>query len=129
MINIDLLSLDRYLSIIIDSVYSFKSSDPYQTEINKNSRSILLDYMFNLYNHSELYDNARSILLNKINQLKRNLALKSLKDIKISNPKYAFDRFQIQKIDDFLDNPKNYKIIEDYDIPDGSPIGDFSCDY
>ena len=104
-------------------------SDPYQTEINKNSRSILLDYMFNLYNHSELYDNARSILLNKINQLKRNLALKSLKDIKISNPKYAFDRFQIQKIDDFLDNPRNYKISEDYDIPDGSPIGDFSCDY
>ena len=60
-------------------------------------------------------------------KLKRSIVLKV--GIKEFNLKYAFDRFQIQKIDDFLDNPRNYKISEDYDIPDGSPIGDFSCDY
>ena len=49
--------------------------------------------------------------------------------VKEFNPKYVFDRFQIQKIDDFLDNPKKFNMIKNYDIPDGSPIGDFSCDY
>ena len=127
MLNKRLLSLDEYLDVIINSVYKFKSSDPYQTEINKNSRSILLDYIFNIYNHSELYDNARSILLDKIIKLKRSIVLKV--GIKEFNPKYAFDRFQIQKIDDFLDNPKKFNMIKNYDIPDGSPIGDFSCDY
>ena len=40
-----------------------------------------------------------------------------------------YNRFLINKIDGFLINPDKYKPIEKTKIPDGSPIGNFSCDY
>ena len=118
MLNNNLMSLDKYLDIIIDSVHNFNSSNTYQIELNKNSRSIILDYIFNLYSHPALYDNGRSILLNKIFKMKNEL-----------NSKNVFDNLLIKRINDFLDNPEKYIMIQNYSIPDGSPIGDFSCDY
>jgi len=118
MLNNNLMSLDKYLDIIIDSVYSFISSNTYKIELNKNSRSILLDYIFNLYSHSSLYDNGRSVILNKIYKIKKEL-----------NSKDSFDSLLTKRINDFLDNPEEYNMIRNYTIPDGSPIGNFSCDY
>ena len=118
MLNNNLMSLDKYLDIIIDSVYRFISSNTYKIELNKNSRSILLDYIFNLYSHSSLYDNGRSVILNKIYKIKKEL-----------NSKDSFDSLLTKRINDFLDNPEEYNMIRNYTIPDGSPIGNFSCDY
>ena len=39
------------------------------------------------------------------------------------------DDLDYSKIDGFLNNPDQYKPIEKTKIPDGSPIGNFSCDY
>ena len=118
MLNNNLMSLDEYFDLIIDSVYDFNSSNTYQIELNRNSKSIILDYIFNLYNNSSLYDNARSIVLNKIGEIRKEL-----------NSKNSFDNLLIKRINDFLDNPKKYIKIQNYTIPDGSPIGNFSCDY
>ena len=118
MLNNNLISLDKYLDIIIDSIYNYNSSNKYQDELNKNSKSIFLDYIFNLYNQSSLYDNGRSTVLSNIKKLKKEL-----------NSKYSFDALLIKRINDFLDNPEEYTMSQNYTIPDGSPIGDFSCDY
>ena len=118
MLDNNLISLDKYFDMIINSIYNFQSSNTYQLELNKNSRSIVLDYMFNLYNHPSLYDNGRSILLNKIYEIKKDL-----------NSKDPFDNLLSKRIIDFLENPEEYIMIQNYSIPDGSPIGDFSCDY
>ena len=118
MLDNNLISLDKYFDMIINSIYNFESSNTYQLELNKNSRSIVLDYMFNLYNHPSLYDNGRSILLNKIYEIKKDL-----------NSKDPFDNLLSKRIIDFLENPEEYIMIQNYSIPDGSPIGDFSCDY
>ena len=119
MLNSNLMSLDKYLGIIIDSIYNYNNlSNRYQEELNKNSRSILLDYIFNLYNQSSLYDNGRSIVLSKIKKIKNDL-----------NSKKSFNALLIKRINDFLDNPDEYIMSQNYTIPDGSPIGDFSCDY
>jgi hypothetical protein len=40
-----------------------------------------------------------------------------------------YNRFLINKINGFLSNPDQYKPIVKTKIPDGSPIGNFSCDY
>ena len=112
------MSLDEYFDLIIDSVYDFNSSNTYQIELNRNSKSIILDYIFNLYNNSSLYNNARAIVLNKIDKIKKEL-----------NSKNSFDALLIKRINDFLNNPGEYIMIQDYAIPDGSPIGNFSCDY
>ena len=118
MLNNNLISLDEYFDNIIDSLYNFNSSSTYEMELNKNSKSIILDYVFNLYSHPALYDNGRSIVLNKILKIKKEL-----------NSKNVFDSLLIKRINHFLDNPNEYNISQNYTIPDGSPIGDFSCDY
>ena len=118
MLNNNLISLDKYFDNIIDSLFNFNSSNTYEMELNKNSKSIILDYVFNLYSHPALYDNGRSIVLNKILKIKKEL-----------NSKNVFDSLLIKRINHFLDNPNEYNIIQNYTIPDGSPIGDFSCDY
>lgn len=118
MLNNNLISLDKYFDNIIDSLFNFNSSNTYEMELNKNSKSIILDYVFNLYSHPALYDNGRSIVLNKILKIKKEL-----------NSKNVFDSLLIKRINHFLDNPNEYKISQNYNIPDGSPIGDFSCDY
>jgi len=118
MLNNNLISLDKYFDNIIDSLFNFNSSNTYEMELNKNSKSIILDYVFNLYSHPALYDNGRSIVLNKILKIKKEL-----------NFKNVFDSLLIKRINHFLDNPDEYNISQNYNIPDGSPIGDFSCDY
>jgi len=118
MLNNNLISLDKYFDNIIDSLFNFNSSNTYEMELNKNSKSIILDYVFNLYSHPALYDNGRSIVLNKILKIKKEL-----------NSKNVFDILLIKRINHFLDNPNEYNISQNYTIPDGSPIGDFSCDY
>ena len=118
MLNNNLISLDKYFDNIIDSLFNFNSSNTYEMELNKNSKSIILDYVFNLYSHPALYDNGRSIVLNKILKIKKEL-----------NSKNVFDSLLIKRINHFLDNPNEYNISQNYNIPDGSPIGDFSCDY
>ena len=62
MLDNNLISLDKYFDMIVNSIFNFESSNRYQLELNKNSRSIVLDYMFNLYNHPSLYDNGIYII-------------------------------------------------------------------
>ena len=40
-----------------------------------------------------------------------------------------YNSFLLNKIKGFLDNPDKYIPVEKTKIPDGSPIGNFSCDY
>ena len=40
-----------------------------------------------------------------------------------------YNDFLISKISGFYANPSQYIPIEKTKTPDGSPIGDFSCDY
>jgi hypothetical protein len=40
-----------------------------------------------------------------------------------------YNSFLVNKINGFLDNPDKYIPVEKTKIPDGSPIGNFSCDY
>ena len=40
-----------------------------------------------------------------------------------------YNSFLVNKINGFIDNPDKYIPIEKTKIPDGSPIGNFSCDY
>jgi hypothetical protein len=71
------------------------------------------------FNNSSTNDLSKSIILASIMDTMKNLS---------TNPN-NYNRFLINKIDGFLSNPDQYKPIEKTKIPDGSPIGNFSCDY
>ena len=115
----DILTLENYLTEISKSIFNNKKLNTYEESVNKNTSSLFLDHLFIAFNNPRTNDLSKSIILASIMDTMNNLS-------KNSN---NYNRFLINKIDGFLINPDKYKPIEKTKIPDGSPIGNFSCDY
>ena len=115
----DILTLENYLAEISKSIFDNKKLNTYEESVNKNTSSLYLDHLFMAFNNSRTNDLSKSIILANIMDTMNNLS---------TNPN-NYNRFLINKIDGFLSNPDQYKPIEKTKIPDGSPIGNFSCDY
>ena len=115
----DILTLENYLAEISKSIFDNKKLNTYEESVNKNTSSLYLDHLFIAFNNSRTNDLSKSIILASIMDTMNNLS---------TNPN-NYNRFLINKIDGFLSNPDQYKPIEKTKIPDGSPIGNFSCDY
>ena len=115
----DILTLENYLAEISKSIFDNKKLNTYEESVNKNTSSLYLDHLFMAFNNSKTNDLSKSIILASIMDTMSNLS---------TNPN-NYNRFLINKIDGFLSNPDQYKPIEKTKIPDGSPIGNFSCDY
>ena len=115
----DILTLENYLAEISKSIFDNKKLNTYEKSVNNNTSSLYLDHLFMAFNNSRTNDLSKSIILASIMDTMNNLS---------TNPN-NYNRFLINKIDGFLNNPDQYKPIEKTKIPDGSPIGNFSCDY
>ena len=115
----DILTLENYLAEISKSIFDNKKLNTYEKSVNNNTSSLYLDHLFMAFNNSRTNDLSKSIILASIMDIMNNLS---------TNPN-NYNRFLINKIDGFLNNPDQYKPIEKTKIPDGSPIGNFSCDY
>ena len=119
MFGENILKLDKYLMMISNSIFNNKKMSLYESSINNNISSLFLDHLFLAFNNSKTNDLSKSIILSSImSNLER-----------LSNNPNDYNNFLINKISGFLDNPDKYKPIEKTKIPDGSPIGNFSCDY
>lgn len=119
MFGENILKLEDYLTIISNSIFSNKKMSLYESSINNNTSSLFLDHLFLAFNNSKTNDLSKSLILSSIVNTKETLS-SNLND---------YNAFLVNKINGFLDNPDKYKPIEKTKIPDGSPIGDFSCDY
>jgi hypothetical protein len=115
----DILTLENYLVEISKSIFDNKKLNTYEESVNKNTSSLYLDHLFMAFNNSSTNDLSKSIILASIMDTIKNLS---------TNPN-NYNRFLINKINGFLSNPDQYKPIVKTKIPDGSPIGNFSCDY
>jgi len=115
----DILTLEDYLAEISKSIFDNKKLSTYEESVNKNTTSLYIDHLFMAFNNSRTNDLSKSIILASIMDIMNNLSTKS----------NNYNSFLINKIDGFLINPDKYKPIEKTKIPDGSPIGYFSCDY
>ena len=119
MFGENILKLEDYLTTISNSIFRNKKMSLYETSINNNTSSLFLDHLFLAFNNSKTNDLSKSLILSSILNTKETLS-SNLND---------YNAFLVNKINGFLDNPDKYKPIEKTKIPDGSPIGDFSCDY
>ena len=119
MFGENILKLEDYLSIISNSIFSNKKMSLYESSINNNTSSLFLDHLFLAFNNIKTNDLSKSLILSSIMNTKETLS-SNLND---------YNSFLVNKINGFLDNPDKYKPIEKTKIPDGSPIGNFSCDY
>ena len=114
-----ILTLDDYLKTISRSIFNNRKMNEYELSLNNNTSSLFLDHLFMAFNNINTDDLSKSIILSNI----KNLSMK-LK----SNPN-IYNDFLVNKIDEFIINPDKYIPVSKSKIPDGSPIGDFSCDY
>tara|TARA_A100001011_G_scaffold362582_1_gene411649 strand:- start:11425 stop:13791 length:2367 start_codon:yes stop_codon:yes gene_type:complete len=114
-----ILMLDDYLTIISNSIFSNNRMSPYESSINKNTSSLFLDHLFLTFNNINTNDLSKSVILSSIINTKEKLS-SNLND---------YNSFLVNKINGFIDNPDKYIPVEKTKIPDGSPIGNFSCDY
>ena len=119
MFGENILKLEDYLTIISNSIFSNKKMSLYEASINNNTSSLFLDHLFLAFNNIKTNDLSKSLILSSILNTKETLS-SNLND---------YNAFLVNKINGFLNNPDKYKPIEKTKIPDGSPIGDFSCDY
>ena len=119
MFGENILKLEDYLSTISNSIFSNKKMSLYESSINNNTSSLFLDHLFLAFNNSKTNDLSKSLILSSIVNTKE----------KLSSDLNNYKAFLVNKINGFLDNPDKYKPIEKTKIPDGSPIGNFSCDY
>ena len=111
--------IKEYLDMIGDSVFDLKKLDNYEMLIKKNIISLFIDQLFISYIDGTTDEISKSILLGFINETRESL---------IQNND-TFNNYLISKIDSFISKPELYESIEKTKVPDGSPIGNFSCDY
>ena len=115
----DNLTLDEYFNSITISIFKNKNINAYETAINKNTSTLYLDHLFTAFNSENISDLSKSKILSSIRTIRKLLI----------NDSSDFNDFLIYKIDDFFDKPEDYIPVQKTKIPDGSPIGNFSCDY
>ena len=119
MFGKNILSLENYLTEIQNSVFKKMKMSEYESSINKNTQSLFLDHLFMAYNNKQSNDISKSKIYSSINSLMNYLM----------RNRSEYNDFLITKINGFYANPNQYIPIEKTKTPDGSPIGDFSCDY
>ena len=119
MFGSEILTLDNYLETISNSIFSNKKMNNYESSVNNNTSSLFLDHLFMSFNNKNTDDLSKSIILSNIKSLLKKLKSKST----------VYNDFLVNKINGFINNPDKYVPVSKTKIPDGSPIGDFSCDY
>ena len=115
----NILTLENYFSKIEDSIFNNDFMNEYEISINKNVKSLFLDHLFIVFNDKKTNEIVKSKIYSQINNVRSYLE-KNRSD---------FNDYLVIKINDFYANPDQYMPIEKTKTPDGSPIGDFSCDY
>lgn len=119
MFGANILKLDSYLLTISNSIFSNQKMNSYESAVNKNTSSLYLDHLFLAFNNDKTNDLSKSAVHASILKIKKKLDADS----------NDYNSFLLNKIKDFLNNPEKYVQVVKTKIPDGSPIGNFSCDY
>ena len=99
----------------------YSSSDNYRREIQRAVAKRSLHHLLQLANHSGASSQARAIAVMKIMELQEDLN----KRLESTNDSYtkAHLTYGLFQIEQFLDDPAEWKAPSAPSLPDGSPIG------
>jgi hypothetical protein len=118
--DITQLSLDEVIESLFQITFKKRYTSPHHKQINEVVKHNILKNLFSLGQNSDAYSEVGAIIYTKLESLDRFLANQTNYDY------LNYYRSQIQK---YFDNPKEFKLPKSNRIPDGSPIGDYSCDF
>jgi hypothetical protein len=114
------LSLKEVTDELIENHFKQRFRDRHEQQLNEIVKGNILKHLMRLGRHSEANTITKAIIFKQLEGIDQWLAAQNDTDFS------AYYRMEIQQ---FFDNPEEYSPPVAKRLPDGSPIGSFSCDY
>ncbi|SDB40182.1 protein of unknown function [Flavobacteriaceae bacterium MAR_2010_188] len=118
-INSGQLGLAEVLKTLVDGTFGIKQSDSYYNEVQQMVSTNVLKYIMNLAVNDKAYMQVNAIAEAAIEDILRKVTAN------FDNGSYA--RHYKMMIENFREEPQDYKLEASPKIPDGSPIGSDDC--
>lgn len=116
--------LDEVLSRTINSVWMSPSSNRLDRTLQRVVEMEMLNHMMGLAVNDRAYDEVRAKAMNSINSIRSYAKRRTQRQ---TNEDGVYYQYVVQQIDQFLEEPSEFKQPNIIKAPDGSPIG--SCDF
>lgn len=108
------MGLKEVLDETIKGTFDLSHRDDYEQEVQNTINFRVLYHIMNLAAHDEVHPQVNAIANQALNDLKTEL---------LSDGKNAINAEMVKRIDAFMKEPSEFKLIPVEQIPDGSPIG------
>ncbi|SFC18713.1 protein of unknown function [Flagellimonas taeanensis] len=108
------LGLQEVLDKTIKGTFDLSHRDAYEEEVQNTINFRVLYHIMNLAAHDDVHPQVNAVA---------NETLKSLKTQLLGSGKSAISAEMVKRIDNFMEEPSEFKLVPVPDIPDGSPIG------
>ena len=114
------LSLEETLNNLIDSHFKAKYRNKHFQQLNDLVKNNILKYIIILGLQTESNPIVKATVFNQLIKLDRWLA---------AQDEYGFSEVYRSLIDKYFTDPSSIKLPDSKKLPDGSPIGNYSCDF
>ena len=114
------LSLKETLNILVNNHFKKIPRDTHENQLNEIVKGSILKHLMQLGQNSLASNITKAVIYEQLEALDRWLAGQS---------EANFSNFYRMEIQNYFDNPYDFNITSSKRLPDGSPIGSFSCDY
>ena len=108
------MGLQEVLDETIKGTFDLSHRDDYEQEVQNTINFRVLYHMMNLAAHDEVHPQVNAVANQALNDLKSEL---------LSDGKNTINAEMVKRIDAFMEEPSEFKLIPVEKIPDGSPIG------
>ncbi len=115
------LGASEVLDELIKTVFEVNPKNNYYNEIQQAVKSNTLKHLMNLSNDKNGYPQVRALAYASLKKIKSLLTSNKLNDV--------YYDYYLQQIQYFMNKPEKFKVIPSPKIPDGSPIGSFTCEF
>ena len=114
------LSLKETLNILVNNHFKKTPRDTHENQLNEIVKGSILKHLMQLGQNSLASNITKAIIYEQLETLDRWLA---------GHSEANFSNFYRMEIQNYFDNPSGFNLTSSKRLPDGSPIGSFSCDY
>lgn len=114
------LSLKETLNILVNNHFKRTLRDSHENQLNEIVKGSILKHLMHLGQSSLASSITKATIYEQLEVLDRWLAGQS---------EANFSNFYRMEIQNYYDNPSGFNLSLSKRLPDGSPIGTFSCDY
>ena len=114
------LSLQETLNILVNNHFKKTPRDTHENQLNEIVKGSILKHLMQLGQNSLASNITKAIIYEQLETLDRWLA---------EHSEANFSNFYRMEIQNYFDNPSGFNLTSSKRLPDGSPIGSFSCDY